>query len=197
MAEIIKNPELRYTSDNQMAVTDMFVQFSPPPGSRPDERSPTIEVVGWGKLATEIKENYKIGDRVTIEGRLEMITIERDGYKEKRAKLVASQIYHLAIVLQLLLLGLRSHPASMMRKITFRSSRLKFRQGERDRFPLANLTRSKVTRLRLCLGKTGRVARSALWLNRSAVKLVPTQQLIQVEYTQLLRYRPSQINLDR
>lgn len=97
MAEIIKNPELRYTSDNQMAVTDMFVQFSPPPGSRPDERSPTIEVVGWGKLATEIKENYKIGDRVTIEGRLEMITIERDGYKEKRAKLVASQIYHLAI----------------------------------------------------------------------------------------------------
>lgn len=97
MAEIIKNPELRYTADNQMAVTDMFVQFSPPPGSRPDERSPTIEVVGWGKLATEIKENYKIGDRVTIEGRLEMITIERDGYKEKRAKLVASHIYPLAI----------------------------------------------------------------------------------------------------
>jgi single-strand DNA-binding protein len=98
MAEIIKNPELRYTADNQMAVADMFVQFATPPGSRPDERQPTIEVVGWGNLATEIKENYKIGDRVTIEGRLEMTTMERDGYKEKRAKLVASRIYPLVAV---------------------------------------------------------------------------------------------------
>jgi single-strand DNA-binding protein len=97
MAEIIKNPELRYTSDNQMAIADMFVQFTPP-GSRPDERPPTIEVVGWGNLATEIKENFKQGDRVTIEGRLEMNTLERDGYKEKRAKLVASRIYHITAV---------------------------------------------------------------------------------------------------
>jgi single-strand DNA-binding protein len=98
MAEIIKNPELRYTADNQMAVADMFVQFAPPPGSRPDDRHPTIEVVGWGNLATEMKENYKQGDRVTIEGRLQMNTIERDGYKEKRAQLVASRLYHLMAI---------------------------------------------------------------------------------------------------
>jgi single-strand DNA-binding protein len=94
MAEIIKNPELRYTPDNQMAVADMFVQFAPPPGNRPDERHPTIEVVGWGNLATEMKENYKQGDKIAIEGRLEMNTIERDGYKEKRARLVATRLYH-------------------------------------------------------------------------------------------------------
>jgi single-strand DNA-binding protein len=94
MAEIIKNPELRYTADNQMAVADMFVQFAPPPGNRPDDRHPTIEVVGWGNLATEMKENYKQGDKIAIEGRLEMNTIERDGYKEKRARLVASRLYH-------------------------------------------------------------------------------------------------------
>jgi single-strand DNA-binding protein len=94
MAEIIKNPELRYTADNQMAVADMFVQFDPPPGNRPDDRHPTIEVIGWGNLATEMKENYKQGDRIAIEGRLEMNTIEKDGYKEKRAKLVASRLYH-------------------------------------------------------------------------------------------------------
>jgi single-strand DNA-binding protein len=98
MAEIIKNPELRYTADNQMAVADMFVQFAPPPGSRPDDRHPTIEVVGWGNLATEMKENYKQGDRVTIEGRLQMNTIERDGYKEKRAQLVASRLYHMMAI---------------------------------------------------------------------------------------------------
>ena len=94
MAEIIKNPELRYTPDNQMAVADMFVQFAPPLGNRPDDRHPTIEVVGWGNLATEMKENYKQGDKIAIEGRLEMNTIERDGYKEKRARLVASRLYH-------------------------------------------------------------------------------------------------------
>jgi single-strand DNA-binding protein len=98
MAEIIKNPELRYTADNQMAVADMFVQFEPPLGSRPDDQHPTIEVVGWNNLATEMKENFKQGDRVTIEGRLEMNTIERDGYKEKRAKLVASRIYHMSAI---------------------------------------------------------------------------------------------------
>ncbi len=98
MAEIIKNPELRYTADNQMAVADMFVQFAPPPGSRPDDQQPTIEVVGWGNLATEMKENYKQGDRVTIEGRIEMNTIERDGYKEKRARLVASRLYHISAI---------------------------------------------------------------------------------------------------
>jgi single-strand DNA-binding protein len=98
MAEIIKNPELRYTADNQMAVADMFVQFAPPMGSRPDDRHPTIEVVGWGNLATEMKENYKQGDRVTIEGRLEMNTIERDGFKEKRARLVASRIYQVIVI---------------------------------------------------------------------------------------------------
>lgn len=94
MAEIIKNPELRYTPDNQMAVADMFVQFAPPLGNRPDDRHPTIEVVGWGNLATEMKENYHQGDKIAIEGRLEMNTIERDGYKEKRARLVASRLYH-------------------------------------------------------------------------------------------------------
>ena len=88
----------RYTADNQMAVADMFVQFAPPLGSRPDDQHPTIEVVGWGNLATEMKENYHQGDRVTIEGRLEMNTIERDGYKEKRARLVASRIHHISAV---------------------------------------------------------------------------------------------------
>lgn len=99
MAEIIKNPELRYTADNQMAIADMFVQFAAPPGST---QNPTIEVVAFGdpnreqNLAKEMKENFKQGDSVTIEGRLEMNTMERDGYKEKRARLVASRIYRMS-----------------------------------------------------------------------------------------------------
>ena len=93
MAEIIQDPELRYTSDNQTPLAQMLVQF---PGQRADDPPTTLKVVGWGNFASEIKENYAVGDRVIIEGRLGMITIDRpEGFKEKRAELTASRIYKL------------------------------------------------------------------------------------------------------
>lgn len=93
MAEIIQDPELRYTSDNQTPLAQMLVQF---PGSRAEDPPTTLKVVGWGNFASEIKENYRVGDRVIIEGRLGMNTIDRsEGFKEKRAELTASRIHRL------------------------------------------------------------------------------------------------------
>jgi single-strand DNA-binding protein len=93
MAEIIKEPELRYTPDNQNQIAQLLVEF---PGSRPEEPRATLKVVGWGKLAEEIHASYHQGDRVIIEGRLSMNTIDRpEGFKEKRAELTASRIYKL------------------------------------------------------------------------------------------------------
>jgi single-strand DNA-binding protein len=91
MAEIAQNPELRSTPDNQMEIAEMFVQFV---NGKPENPPALIKVVGWNNLAREIKEKYRQGDRVVIEGRLEMSTIEKpEGYKEKRAQLVASRIH--------------------------------------------------------------------------------------------------------
>lgn len=93
MAQIIQDPELRYTSDNQTPIAQMLVQF---PGQRAEDPLMTLKVVGWGNFASEMKENYSIGDRVVIEGRLNMNTIDRpEGFKEKRAELTASRIYKL------------------------------------------------------------------------------------------------------
>ena len=93
MAEIIQDPELRYTSDNQTPLAQMLVQF---PGQRADDAPMTLKVVGWGNFASEIKENYQVGDRIVIEGRLGMNSIDRtEGFKEKRAELTASRIYKL------------------------------------------------------------------------------------------------------
>ncbi len=90
MAEIVQEPQLRYTSDN-LAVTEMLVQF--PNSSKPDDPPATLKVVGWGNLATEIQQNYHQGDRVIIAGRLGMNTIDRpEGFKEKRAELTVQQI---------------------------------------------------------------------------------------------------------
>lgn len=93
MAQIIQDPELRYTADNQTPLAQMLVEF---PGSRPEDTPTTLKVIGWGNFASEIKENYSAGDRIVIEGRLGMNTIERpEGFKEKRAELTAYRIHKL------------------------------------------------------------------------------------------------------
>lgn len=94
MAEVIKNPEIRYTQDGQMPITEMLVQFA---GLRAEDPSETLKVVGWGNLAQQIQEQFHEGDRVVIEGRLGMNTIDRpEGFKEKRAELTATRIHNIA-----------------------------------------------------------------------------------------------------
>ncbi len=93
MATVISSPELRYTPENQTPVTQMLVEFQ---NGKPEDPPATLKVVGWGNLATEIQESYNEGDRVILEGRLNMQMIERpEGFKEKRAELVAARIHRL------------------------------------------------------------------------------------------------------
>lgn len=95
MAEVIRPPQLRYTQDNQTAIADMEVQF---PGQRPEDPPSKLKVVGWGNLAQEMQTSYQLGDRVVIEGRLAMNSVDRpEGFKEKQAELTASKIYSLGM----------------------------------------------------------------------------------------------------
>ena len=90
MAQIVSDPELRSTQD-QTSVSTMMVEFE---STREGEDPGKVQVEGWGNLAEEIKNTYSAGDRVIVEGRLSMNLFEMpEGYKEKRAKLVASRIY--------------------------------------------------------------------------------------------------------
>ncbi|MGB3241109.1 MAG: single-stranded DNA-binding protein [Geitlerinemataceae cyanobacterium] len=91
MAEILQAPQLRYTSDTQLEVTEMLVQFE---GQREGDPLSTLKVVAWGNLAKEVDQRYSQGDRVVIEGRLSMNSMTRpEGFKEKRAELVAQKLY--------------------------------------------------------------------------------------------------------
>lgn len=90
MAQIVSDPELRSTQD-QTSVSTMMVEFE---STKEGEAPGKVQVEGWGNLAEEINQNYSSGDRIIIEGRLSMNLFEMpEGYKEKRAKLVASRIY--------------------------------------------------------------------------------------------------------
>ncbi|NJO41041.1 MAG: single-stranded DNA-binding protein [Cyanobacteria bacterium CRU_2_1] len=91
MAEIVQDPQLRYTPDSQLPIAEMMVEF---PGLREGEPSSRLKVVGWGNLAQEIQEHYHQGDRVIIEGRLGMNRIDRpEGFKETRPELTAQKIH--------------------------------------------------------------------------------------------------------
>ena len=91
MAEIVQDPELRFTPDNQTPIAEMWVQFA---GLREEDPPAKVKVVGWGNLAQEIQERYHVGDQVIIEGRLHMNTVDRpEGFKEKRAEITAQKVY--------------------------------------------------------------------------------------------------------
>ncbi|MEL6439616.1 MAG: single-stranded DNA-binding protein [Cyanobacteria bacterium J06621_8] len=93
MAQIVSEPELRSTQD-QTQVSTMIVEFE---STREGEAPGTLQVEGWGKVAEEMKGSYHSGDQVVIEGRLSMVLIEQNGYKEKKAKLVASRIHGMGV----------------------------------------------------------------------------------------------------
>ena len=90
MAEIVQAPQLRYTADNQTPIAEFVVKF---PGLRDGDAPGQMKVVGWGNLAQEIQEKYGTGDRVLLEGRLSMNTLERpEGFKEKRAEMTVQRL---------------------------------------------------------------------------------------------------------
>jgi len=90
MAEVLTDPELRRTADNQSSITSFLAQFS---GGRAEESPYRIKVVGWNNLADEIMEKYHKGDQIVVEGRLRLDLVDRGTYKEKRTELVAQRIH--------------------------------------------------------------------------------------------------------
>lgn len=94
MAEIVEVPQLRYTSDNQTPIAEFKVKIA---GLRPDDSPSQFKAVGWGNLAQTIQEtSYGPGDRVVIEGRLTMKTIDRpEGFREKQAEITVQRLHRI------------------------------------------------------------------------------------------------------
>ena len=90
MAKIVRSPQLRYTQESQMAITEMMVEFD---NLSPNNPPSNLKVIAWGGLATEVEQKYREGDKVILTGRLKMDMVERQGYKEKTAELTISHIY--------------------------------------------------------------------------------------------------------
>ena len=84
-------PTVRYTPDNKTPIAEVDAVFD---GLRQDDPPSKIKVVGWGRLAEELQTRLKGNEKVIIEGRLRMNTVQRqDGTKEKRAEFTLSKLH--------------------------------------------------------------------------------------------------------
>lgn len=93
MAKIVSDPELRYTQDNQMPITQMRIEIE---GLGANDQPATLKAIGWGNMASTLKEEYKEGTQVIVMGRLSIRSFDHpEGFKEKRPELTISQIYPL------------------------------------------------------------------------------------------------------
>ena len=94
MAEVLTDPELRRTPDNQSSIASFLVQYA---GGRAEDAPYRIKVVGWNSLADEMVEKYHKGDQVVVEGRLRLDTVDRGTYKEKRTELIAQRVHSFGV----------------------------------------------------------------------------------------------------
>ena len=93
MLEVLvkKAPTVRFTQDNKTPIAEIEAQFD---SLRADDPPGTIKVVGWGKLAEDLKNKVKVNSKIIIEGRLRMNSVPRpDGSKEKQAEFTLSRIH--------------------------------------------------------------------------------------------------------
>lgn len=89
-ATISKAPEMRYLPDGKKQMCRWKVSA---PEARKD--SPDFEIVctAWGDLAEAVLNKFKVGHQLTLEGRLQMNLIEKDGVKKKVPELICNKVH--------------------------------------------------------------------------------------------------------
>jgi len=88
VGRLARDPELRYTSQNQTPVCEISLAYNE--GYGDNETSHFVDVVIWKKTAEVIAEHVKKGDEIAITGRLIQDRWEQDGQKRSKHKISAN-----------------------------------------------------------------------------------------------------------
>lgn len=93
---LLEIPQLAYLqNDRQTPYTTFGIRF-PDPNPKTNGTYP-LRIYVYGKNAEDlINSQYVPGDTLLVEGRVDVATVEKDGYKEQRATVNASRIQRLA-----------------------------------------------------------------------------------------------------
>ena len=93
IGRLTRDPDLRYTSGSQMAVTRFTLAVDRLRGSQSDEKQADyISIVCFGKVAETVNQYAYKGMRVGIEGRIQTGSYEKDGRKVYTTDVVASRV---------------------------------------------------------------------------------------------------------
>ncbi len=106
IGNLTKDPELRYTPSG-IPVARFTIAVNRPTAKNEKNEVDFINVVAWRRLAEICGEYLKKGRPVSIEGRLQIRTYEKDGEKRTFAEVVADGMQMLGRKE-----GASSHPAA-------------------------------------------------------------------------------------
>lgn len=87
---VSKDPEMRYLPNGEKQLCRWKV-------TAPDIRndSPDFEIVctAYGDLANAVFSQYKVGHQLTLEGKLQMNLIEKNGTKKKVPEVICNKVH--------------------------------------------------------------------------------------------------------
>ena len=88
---VVRDPELRFTN-NIKAVCEFTVAWNQMARDGQEKKAHFFDCVAWEKMAESVSENARRGQRVTVTGRLNFESWEKDGQKRNKVNLVVEDV---------------------------------------------------------------------------------------------------------
>lgn len=87
---IVTEPQLRYGKDGQLPIWEAGIEL---PNPNPKREPIFLKVTAFGKSAENADEaGYTMGEVILVDGRVDIVSYEKEGVKSKRAEVVARSI---------------------------------------------------------------------------------------------------------
>lgn len=88
---VVRDPELRFTNSNK-AVCEFTVAWNQMAREGQEKKAHFFDCVAWEKMAESVSENARRGQRVTVTGRLNFESWEKDGQKRNKVNIVVEDV---------------------------------------------------------------------------------------------------------
>ena len=88
---VVRDPELRFTNNNK-AVCEFTVAWNQMARDGQEKKAHFFDCVAWEKMAESVSENARRGQRVTVTGRLNFDSWEKDGQKRNKVNIVVEDV---------------------------------------------------------------------------------------------------------
>ena len=88
---VVRDPELRFTNNNK-AVCEFTVAWNQMARDGQEKKAHFFDCVAWEKMAESVSETARRGQRVTVTGRLNFESWEKDGQKRNKVNLVVEDV---------------------------------------------------------------------------------------------------------